>query len=543
MAALFFFFSFLDGTLHGRSGGDRHLICSFVAASLAVLSNFSLLNVYISLAAIAFAFLVTLNLKDRLRPPLVPAAHRPAIRNKVSLFVFILAAVFFNVLVIARDLIPAKRLYEPVTVRIQGLAEPEKQTVEVFRLDQHGQPWRLDYQDDLWKLDQPAYFTSIRFKCPSGLLNKIDKIVIRIGPKTFTYGAGDLEKYKNIPPKKYTFFSSDNSLSLKRSLIPIFRSVINWKGDIYFFFRMFLVLGIAALFVGVLYLSGRFLRRWKNIPSEPWRALGSVTLILAMFIAYPLIVLKSSGQFWWGGQDGFIKNTVFSLINDSFYGNLYFPGQERVIFLFILCSLLGFLILAFIHYRQRTWLQALPGLSVFAVLVIASLSTIVQKAVLATPYLQGRTALFFIPLFALLLIFLFDYLSRRKRGLAILSISLLILITFLSGWHFVQRANTAMTVEWRYDADNKSLLKDLKAAKDKDFADRARISLGIDALFSPSLKYYLKRGESAWLEVHAVPPFSRYDFYYLRVTAGTPPAIFIKKYPFSDNVLLKTLPE
>jgi hypothetical protein len=167
----------------------------------------------------------------------------------------------------------------------------------------------------------------------------------------------------------------------------------------------------------------------------------------------------------------------------------------------------------------------------------------VQKAVLATPYLQGRTALFFIPLFALLLIFLFDDLSRMKRGLAILSISLLILVTFLSGWHFVQRANTAMTVEWRYDADKKSLLKDLKAAKDKDFADRARISLGIDGLFSPSLTYYLKRGDSAWLEVHAVPPFDRYDFYYLRVTAGTPPTMFIKKYPFSDNVLLKTLRE
>lgn len=543
MAALFFFFSFMDEKFRAGPHGGRYLRCSLVAAGLAVLSNFSLLNVYISLVAIAFVLLVALNSKDRPRPPLVPPVPLPSKKKSRSLLIFVPAAVLFNILVISQDLIPAKQLYEPVTVRIQGLTEPEKQAIEVFRMDLRGQPWQLSYQDDFWKLDPPAYLTAVRFKCPFGLLSKIEQIVIQIGPKTFIYGPADLRKFQSASSKKNAFFFSHGAMSLKRSLIPIFKPVINWKGDVYFLIRMFFILGIAALCVGVLYLGGRSVRQWKNIPAEPWRALGSVTWILALFIAYPVMTLRGTGQFWWGGQDGFIQNTAFSLINNSFYGHFYFCGQERWVLFFILGSLLASSIFAFVRYRQRDLSPAWLRFSLLGILLIASLSTIVQKALLATPYLQGRTAIFFIPLVALLPIFLFDDLSRLKRGVSVASISLLVLLAFLSCYHFGQRANTAMTVEWRYDADKKALLKDLKAAKDKDFADRARISLGIDALFSPSLTYYLKRGDSAWLEVHSVPPFGRYDFYYLRVTAGTPPNVFIKKYPFSENVLLKTLPE
>jgi hypothetical protein len=147
-------------------------------------------------------------------------------------------------------------------------------------------------------------------------------------------------------------------------------------------------------------------------------------------------------------------------------------------------------------------------------------------------------------LFSLLLLFLFRELAKGKAALKAVSISLLWVIACLGIYHFAERADTAMTVEWRSDADIKSLLEDLKTRKKLDFPERPRISLGIDDIFYPSLAYYLKRGASAWLEVDTVPPYAGYDFYYLEDAFDStrsilPQLILIKSYPLSGNLLTK----
>jgi hypothetical protein len=163
----------------------------------------------------------------------------------------------------------------------------------------------------------------------------------------------------------------------------------------------------------------------------------------------------------------------------------------------------------------------------------------VQRVLFDNPYLIGRTGLFLIPLFTLLLIFLLHKLALRGAVLKVISISVLAIVAFLAFYHFVEQANTALTVEWRSDADTKDLLKDLKMIKDKDFSKRPRISLGIDEYFYPCLAYYEKRGASAWLEVEVVPPDPGYDFYYLGDTVDRSTIILIKPYPRSGNLLAK----
>jgi hypothetical protein len=549
MASLFFFFSFLENAVENKPGRYRPLNISLAAAGLAVLSNFSLLNVYISLAIVALAFFAVRNRRDRGQDlPRAEHSYHPSRKRKFFLPVLILLAVLFNLLVICQDLTLAQNFFEPVAVRITGLGEQDRSNIDIFRVNVKNQETRLTDCGGLWKVDKPVDFTAIKFRCLADLLSKINRIEIRIGPETFGLDASDLKRIKSLSSKKYSVFYSPYAAALRRSVIPILRPVINWKGDRSFLphllLRVSLVLGIFVLSIGFLSLSGWFLRRWRLLKAEQFTTLASMTLALATLIGYPLYILKKSGELFWGGQTGFIPDTVFSLINNSFYGNLYFRRQEWAAFFFICLILLASLVLFIVHARKKTLAEVLPGFVVFSLLILTSISILLQRQILDNLYLIGRTALFFIPLFMLLVIFLFQYLSRRAAFSKIIPPVLLAALTILSVLHFSMRASTAMTVEWRSDADTKSMLKDLRAMKDKDPANPSKIVLGISDTFFPSLQYYLKRGSSTWLEVNTAPPYQGHDFYYLEDALSStrrilPRMILLETYPLSGNVLVR----
>ena len=552
MASLFFFFSFMDRTTEPGPNRHRHLRYSLIAAALAVLSNFSLLNIYLSLAVFAFGYFVFLNRRDRRGVSFAAPARHSSKSIKFLWPAFILAAVLFNLFTIPQDLNYAGKFFEPVTVRIAGLTEQEKRDIQVVRLDINNEEEPLTYQEDLWRPETLTYFIAVKFRCPADLMEKIEGIQIRIGPETFSYSAAEIRHLKKAPPNKNIVFSSYDSMSLRRSMIPTFKPVINWKGDrallSYSLGRMLIVLGIFAVTIVLLVILGRGLARFKILTPSQFRPLASTTWMLAIFIVYPLYILKKAGMLWWGGHESFIRDTAFSLINDSFYGKLYFRGQEWVVFFFLCLILLAFSIGLFVDGRKKLSAERLPGLFIFVILLAASVSIIVQKFLLGNPYLIGRTALFMIPLFTLLLIFLCQTLSRARTGSKIVSVSLLAVLTVLSLLHFAGRANTTMTVEWRRDADTKSMFKDLGEIKNKDFAPSSIINLGIDETLSTSLRYYLARTKSAWLEVRWAPPYKGSDFYYVKDpsdgtwTVGSG-LVLVKRYPVSGNFLVKSKQE
>jgi hypothetical protein len=548
MPALFFFVSFLDRTIRLRPGGGRHLQFSLIAAALAVLSYFGLLNVYLSLAAFAFVFLVVVNIQSRRRPPQgEPVQEVPRTKKRIWLPIT-LAAVLFNLSVIGQDLSLVQNLFEPVTVRMAGLNEEDRQAIRIFRVDAQNLETELSYRDGLWKLAEPVYFSAIKFRCLPAVLNKVQNIEISIGGKTFVYDAADIKRFKNLPHKKFIIFSSSSSTSLQHSMFPMFKPVINWKGDLDYLkvllMRILLVTGIIALAAALLVGVGRLLRQWKVLTLEQFRPLAWTTLTLGIFLGYPFYILKRTGEFYNGGQTGFIWDTVYSLIYRSFYGQAYFAGQERAVFAFLCLFLLCALIVLFVHIRKKSTAEGLPGLFLPALLFLASAATLAQRALFNTAYLFGRTGLFFIPLFMLFLIFLVSDLARLTKGLKIVSLTFLGMVTALALGHFWLTANTAKMFEWKADADTKSLLADMQEIKDKDAAHPAKIRLGVGAGFNPSIQYYLQRNRWTWLEVNTAPPYEGNDYYYLDEfldisQIASPPMIVLKRYPWSRNILAK----
>lgn len=549
MAALFFFFSFLKTTTDDEAEADRRLRYSLTAAGLGVLANFNLLTVYISLVVLAFGIFIVLNAKKRPIVPPIPLVHKPPKKKKILPAGAVIAAVIFNLLVISQDFRLADRSFEPVAVKIVGIDEADKKSIEIFRVNIQNEEEMLTNQDDVWRLDKPTYFAGIKFRCSPTIFNKIKHIQIMIGPKTFTVAEAELARIKTVPTKQYSFFSTPFSLSLKRSLIPAFQPVINWSGDRALLWqtlrRLSIVLGIWALGLLALFLSGKLLERLKAVTSRQFRLLAFPTFVLGTFIGYPLYLLKSGGALWYGGRAAFIRDTVRSLINNSFYGEFYFRGQDWLVWFAICLSFLAFVVWLSLNYRKRPFMEVLPGLSIAALLVLTSGFVVLQKIILSNPYPVGRTALFFIPLFLLMVIFLFQFLLRRAAGGRVIGLSLVVILTLLSAAHLLNRASTTMIVESRIESDTKSMLKDLQQIRNKDITQYPKISLGLDSAFLPSLQYYLGRGASAWLEVRSTPPFKGNDFDYLRETSDSERLeglglILIKRYPISGTILLES---
>ncbi len=552
MPALFFFFLFLEKTAEGKQGGARHLQISFIAASLAVLSYFGLLNVYLSLIVCAFVFLIVINIHHRRRLLLEELPLNKPKKKKFFWLTIILAAVLFNLLVSFQDFALVQNLFEPVAVRMTGLDEEDRQNIHVFRVDIQNREEELSQKQGLWQLEKPAYFTAVRFRCRPEVLSKIQKIEISIGPENLPLEVEEIQKAASVPGKKEAVYTSLDTASLKRSMFPMFKPVINWRGDGPYLnvllLRMLLIAGIAALASAFLLVVGGLLRRQKLLRAEHFRPLAWTTLALGIFIGYPFFLLRRSWEFYYGGQSGVIPDTVYSLIRKSFYGKIYFGRQDEAVFVLICLSVLCSVIMFIVHYRKKSGVRALPGSALLAILALSVVSTMAQRALFGTAYLSGRTAVFFVPLFMLFSIFLISDLGRLNKNIDIVSTALLAILTILFVSHFCLTANTTKTMEWKVDADTKSMLSDLEDLKNRDAAHPAGVRLGVSASFNASVRYYIQRKKWSWLEVRIAPPYQGNDYYYLGDNfdlrqLATSPMILIKRYPYSGTILLRPKPE
>jgi len=543
MAALFFYLLFLDEMTNQKPDAHRHLYFSLLMASASVLSNFTLLNFYVSLIFISFILLIILSLKkDRIFYSYQTVNDRRQ-KKKWLLFTFILLAAVFNFLTISQNLNFSENLFEPITVKIMGLNEEEKKAIEIYRIDMKNQEMPLAYEDDTWTITPKTYFKGIKFKLPLATIGQIQKVEVKIGNKIFSYAVHDMKRWKNYQTNKYLFFYSNYYLSLKRSAFSLFRNIINWKGDHKFIssliLRIILVLGIYTLIIFIIYLSGKLIIRLKIINIKQFKPLVSTTLGLAILIAYPIYVLKKNNALYWGGHRGIIHDTFFGLIDNSFYGQFYFPHQTHWISLIVILLFLFFIVFFSIGYQKGYFLWLAPGISLLAIIFISSISVIVQGVFFKIPYLFGRTAMFYLPIYVLFLIFSFHYLYHLSRIMKVLAVSTLMILAIFNLAHFYQTANTTYAFEWKHDADTKSMLNDLKNIKEKDLAHLPRVALGIDWIYYPSIKYYLERKHLSWIKLNIIPPVPNNDFYYLEHDIDNSRMTLIKRYTTSGSILAK----
>ena len=221
----------------------------------------------------------------------------------------------------------------------------------------------------------------------------------------------------------------------------------------------------AALLAVIVWLS------WSNRLRIRWWVSA---LLLAVFYVHRILVLRSQSLLYFGGDIGFVHDTVGSLIRASFYD---WPISARLVGL-VSCSLsLLVWLLAYQSHRERVW----AGFVLAVLGILVAVVCVATNYLLHVKYIIERTALFLVPLVVLNIGVVAA--RSRLRWLSFLLWGLLLAFTGVG----LQGANLSHTLTFRVSADIPSVLLALREVHKQTGQD---VTLAFGAGMKWTIWYY-----------------------------------------------------
>lgn len=292
----------------------------------------------------------------------------------------------------------------------------------------------------------------------------------------------------------------------------------------------FLCAIVALVFVYFLVFEKR---KWLHLCSF-------ALLIFAIGTAFyvPLSVISKAQQFDYWTNNGFIQDTLMSLVRLSLYGSKIFLTTSIITYFFVLVLLTAFVYtsLQLIQsIRDRTIVYKSEWL-VLVVLFLTIFINVIQSWLMNLPNLNGRIALFFYPLIVVGLIAsksVFSWMNATVKW------GIVLLILGLGVHHVFTRSNRHQVLEWSYDAHTLQVLE----AVNLDGKNRP-VRVEMNWLFHPSLSFHQKVNHYSKIYLgpytKQIAANSSADYYYCKAEdyplLEANYTIFAK---FDDNWLLK----
>jgi len=520
MGALYYFFS-------GR------LTRTLFFASAAVLANFSMLNVYVAIILVV-TFLKAGLPSTALRPGKAGTTEvsTRAPRRGAFIVLAVVAAIFAS-LVFSQDPGLSLSLYHPVKVTLEGPTADEQRSVRVWRVDLRGRSTRVT---------DPGPFRAVRIQMPAATADKVRSIDVVVGNRALSTRPNDTRAWITREIDGIRELESGPLISARRSRFRAFTPVMNWTGDARYAAGVANATTIAlvalALFGIVVNLIGRLLARAGLGTSGQWSTISSSVLWVAALAGPPLYLLRRDAQLYFGGTRGLVPDTFYSLIENSFYGRVYSASQTHIAFAVIVASVAAFALFALITYRRMP-ARARPAMHMLALIAIVSASVVTQRWLFGTVYLVGRTALFYVPLYLLFVVFFCQSLSESGRIGRLLGGALLIAAVSLSAYHCARTFNLQYTLDWRDDAGTKPMMADLKHVVADERPSGARVVLGVEWMYAPAAVYYSHRQVPVDIDVAVAPYSRRVDFLYVAKRHAGAAMSIIQTYPIPNAVLAR----
>jgi hypothetical protein len=542
MGTLFFFFRFLTQRQTGVSA-RRDLVRALLLACGAVMANFSMLNVYLGVFLVGLILLVVLN-SIAGAPPAPSAPGQQTLEGRRHSFPWLpLVAVVFTLLVLSQDAGLSEKLYEPVEVRLAGLNEAELDTAMVSRIDVRGRATGLQFDTGamVWRTGPRSHVAGLRIELPVAAADKLTLVEVIAGSRRFTRDPSHDGGWKTRDAGATRVLESSPSLSLPRSRMPAYRSIMNWAGDARYVAYLTGYTALALSVLGALAILlkgvGRLAVRASLLRDDQWRPLASGALWLAALVGCPLYLLRRNAELYYGGTQGLIQDTFYSVIGNSFYHRTYFPAQTQIVFGIIVVTIAAFGAVLYVSYRRRNLPGVLPDACLLAIMVIASVASVVERVLFQTPYPLGRTALFYIPLYVLFLTFFCETIAGLGRVGAMIATSILVLALSCSTYHFITTANVKFALDWWRDSGTKAMMEDLGQVVAAERPPGSRVVLGVDRGYSAVAAFYASKNTAASINIVVVPTPS--DFLYVDDRHQSEAMSVIRRYPVAGSVLAR----
>ena len=288
---------------------------------------------------------------------------------------------------------------------------------------------------------------------------------------------------------------------------------------------------------------------WSFLRSIVPMFVASALLFTIIFL--PIKKLATTGQFFFGGKKGFWQDTIFSLVTDSIYiksaGAFAWPLFLIVLIVFSLSVIFLFIKLI----RAKSW--NIPGVVYYLLLIpcIAGLSVELQHIILGTLYLTDRTALMFIPLYFLFVVFVLDELSSiRLTSFFVKTITIASCV--LTTVFFLYVLNITGVREFFYDSSTEKMLTDLGKNVPEALRKPDAIKLEEPWIYVPTTNFYIKTKNLYW--VRQINIYKKdeipIDYYYMknvddndRVQFKKEHKTILAEYPTTNTTLVKWKPD
>jgi hypothetical protein len=150
-----------------------------------------------------------------------------------------------------------------------------------------------------------------------------------------------------------------------------------------------------------------------------------------------------------------------------------------------------------------------------------------QCATFRTPFPEGRTGLYFIPLFVFTVLSLWLYVRKNRQAAVVIGLPLAFLAA-LSLAHLIAGFRTSYYGQWIFDSSSKRIAQVIRQRHGDGPAPQARI--GADWIFVPALEFYRVRYKLEWIEGEiSGNPDGAFDYYVLDMGLPKNEAIIASK--------------
>ena len=249
----------------------------------------------------------------------------------------------------------------------------------------------------------------------------------------------------------------------------------------------------------------------------PWRYLlgvgALVSVVLFGLLYMPIISLSSGGEFEYGAKT--FWDTFNSNVKSSLYTVKYMHSNHVEILggLFMLMLTVGLVMAVSNFYTNPEKPKNQVAFAVSLLPVLVALATIVQHYLLGVNYLQGRTALVFVPLTTVALFFFFENILQKKKGWWRCAIP--IVVGVFCTVHAFRSYQLSGTYEWWYDARTKDMVEYMASI----VPEGKRVKLGMHWVFHPTTRFYCETVPYDFTESLIYEKKYRddvfYDYYYI----------------------------
>jgi hypothetical protein len=266
--------------------------------------------------------------------------------------------------------------------------------------------------------------------------------------------------------------------------------------------------------------------------------LGAGTVWFLRNLIPRILTLQKAGDFYFGGKDGFLTDTIGSLTHTYFYGQAY-PSVLETAIVTITTAAVSITAAALVYTAwKRSEFSFAAVLTI--ILALSAAASVLEHSLFGTLYPIERVALGFIPLSGLFAVFAIEEIVSgeplaRNVSFAVRACSPLLVLVMVA--HFARTANLSHTLSWQYDSETKMAVMEIP----KHFDVTAGQVVRVDSYwaYEPSINYYRARLNYTWL----LPVKENFDVFYGSgqsfAERGIARYTVLQDYPVTGNLLVR----